>query len=99
MQVDRTEIVSVQPDNFSQVSIQFAHKVVAPFLILQRRDVVLKLLCPRRGIRGQLPIVRHAWLLVHMRLSENGFQHLLVGQAVFLNLLCHSFWPIPSGES
>ena len=63
IQVDRRDIVSVQLANFSQVSFQFAHKVVAPFLFLQRRDVVLKLLCPRRGIRSQLPIVRHAWVV------------------------------------
>ena len=58
----------------------------------QRLDVVSKLLCPWSGTACQL-LARHARVFVQTCLLSNCYQHSLVRQVVFLNLLCHSFDP------
>ena len=72
-QIDRTEFVSAQPEYFlSNLHSSRAHG-----------EIVLKLLCPRRGIWGDLPNIRHSWDLVQARLPENCCQHLLVAWSSF----------------
>ena len=54
IQIDRTEIVSAQPEYFAQVFHPIRAQSRRPFKFSQRGDVVLS------GIRRQLPIIRHA---------------------------------------
>ena len=57
------------------------------------------MLCTCGNIDNQLHITRQARVFVQARLSEHYRQHLLVGQVVSFNLLCHCFGPAQASDS
>ena len=63
---------------FSQLSVQFADKIVTFVKFPQSFDVIWKLLFAWRGVSCRLPFARHAPILVQTCLPGNRSQHLQV---------------------
>ena len=92
VQVECAEKDNMRGEALSRVSLKFTHEHVAFIKLLQRFNVISKLLCPRSGVSGQLPLTRQAWVLVHSRLPKHRCLHLLVGKDVAPPFS----WPAPA---
>ena len=69
-----------------------------PCQFFQRIDVVLNLFRQRCGKGVQLPISRHAWVLVQARLFKNCCQHFVCGPDRRFELALPFSRPIPHDE-